>query len=206
MLFVGIAANTTEPMLIGFVFLGLALFSWFNLAVNSPSKPRKDRPVKKNAAQLAREAELEAEKRQRELAHRTRKEAYLANPVPLQIRQWNKTFLWDWNFKRKSLDQTLYIRQTSNGDLDFNKTSYKYMDCCMIHQQGGVWYLRNVGSNTQIRMNSAAAREKCAGMRVNTQEFTVPRNTALELLPGDSFVVIQGSTVCYFRIDERAAV
>ena len=204
LLFGGMAANSSEALMCGFVFLMIALASWIKLAVNSPSKPAKNRPVKQSAAQIAREQELAALKAQQEVFHQERKAAYLANPVPLQVRQWNKAFGWDWDYNRKDLDQTLYIKQYSTGNMmSCSPFAQSYEARCTFHNQGGIWYIRPTNANVQVHVNSAAAQAKCQGMAVNQHSFRVPRNTDQELIPGDCLVVICNSQVEYFRIEAR---
>lgn len=200
---VGMAVEKSESMLIGFVFLIIGGFSWIKLAIHSPSKPQKSRPIKQNAAHMARERELEELKARQAAAHQNRKQAYLANPVPLQMRQWIASRQWDWDYNRHLLTQRLYIYQVGQTSLGVGRVSMSYRDCCQIYRkEDGIWYLRPTAHNVQVRMNIQSVRDKCAGMPVNTQEFGVPRDVEQELLPGDCFAVIAGSIVGYFRIDQ----
>lgn len=202
MLIGGIAGELSQLLITGFVFLLIGDASWIKLAVHKPSKPGKDRPIKQNAAHMAREAELAEQKRQQELAHETRKQSYRDNPVPLQIRQWTKASLWDWEYKRHAMSQTLYIQTAGTDSMSIFRLSISYKDCCVIQQKDGIWYLCPLTHNVRVRMNSQSAREKCPGFPVNPQEFTVIRGQEQELLPGDCFVVTQGSAVEYFRVEK----
>jgi len=197
----GISTGSMEATIAGIVFFGIAAFSWIKLAVNSLGRKSNDRPVKQNAAHLAREAELEEQKRQRELAHQERKQSYKDNPVPLQIRQWTKASLWDWEYKRHTMNQKLYIQTAGKDSMTIYRFSGSYKDCCVIQQKEGIWYLCPLTHDVRVRMNSQSAREKCPDMPVNPQEFTVIRGQEQELLPGDCFVVIQGPAVEYFRVE-----
>ena len=200
----GISTGSMEATIAGIVFFGIAAFSWIKLAVNSPGRKSNDRPVKQNAAHLAREAELEEQKRQRELAHQQRKESYLANPVPLKIRKWDNKFNWDWKYNQYDMDRMLYIYQSTSKDLSVIGTSFSYRDRCRIYRkEDGIWYLRPVAYGIQVRFNNESARNKCEGLPVNTQEFSVPRDVEQELIPGDCITIIDGTTVCYFRVDQR---
>lgn len=192
------SSKAPAALIMGLVFLAIGGFDWIKLA---PSKSKKDRPVKQNSAHMAREAELEQQKRQQELAHEVRKQSYRSNPEPLQIRQWNPAFKWDWDLKRHALDQALYIWPYGTNDMTIFKTSGANRDLCVIQPKDGVWVLCPLVSEVTVHMNSEAARSKCPGMDVNPQQFTVRKGQEQELLPGDCFVVTYGSATAYFRID-----
>lgn len=207
MFIVGLTTGSSKALLGGFAFLIIGSFSWIKLAMHSnPKKTENSRPVKQNAAHMAREAELEAQKQQQELAHQERRESYKSSPEPLQIRQWNKTYLWDWKIKRHVLDRPLYFWSVGKDGIDIFTGSGFGKDICVIRPKDGVWCLCPLDPDVTVHMNSESVRNKCPDMSMNTQRFTVRKGQEQELLPGDCFVIIRGPAVAYFRIDRWSII
>ena len=203
MLFGTITTGRTDLAFAFCAFAIIAAISWIKLAVHAPGKKnKKERPVKQNAAQLAREAELEALKKQQEEKHRLRREAYLAEPVPMQIRQWSNVWKWESKYDHCLLNRPIFIRKISQNSMGFSPVTFNYMDRCRIYRkEDGIWYLQPVAQGIQVRMNQEVVRKKCEGLPVNTQEFSVARGAEQELLPGDCITIIDGPGVFYFRVD-----
>ena len=60
MFIVGLTTGSSKALLGGFAFLIIGSFSWIKLAMHSnPKKKENSRPVKQNAAHMAREREME---------------------------------------------------------------------------------------------------------------------------------------------------
>jgi len=199
-LFATLAQGKRDTAIACILFGFFAAHSWIKLAMHAP---RKKRPTKPTAAELAQRAELAAQKADQAVIHQNRKAAYLANPVPLQIRQWNKAYLWEWEYKRRELNRTMYVWSNDKLPPPIEHMSGAYRDCCKIYQKDGIWYLQPITYNVKVRMNPAAARNLCDGMQVNTDEFTVLQYEEQELIPGDCFTILAGSQTGYYRVEQR---
>lgn len=207
LLIIGFSRNRTDMLLAGVVFLIVGSISWIKLAIHRPSMPGKARPVAQSAADTAQHRQQAAQTQQQELAaHQERRDSYKSSPEPLQIRQWNKTYLWDWKIKCHGLDRPLYVWAQGSSNIDILKTPVTNSTICVIKPKDGVWCLCPLVGDVTVHMNSESARSKCPDMAVNTQQFTVRKGQEQELLPGDCFVIIRGSAVGYFRVDRWSII
>ena len=203
MFIVGLTTGSSKALLGGFAFLIIGSFSWIKLAMHSnPKKKENSRPVKQNAAHMAREREMEELKAKQAQARQEHDALCVPSPTPLQIRQWNNVFKWDWKHDKHPLIQTLYIYRMTSNALGVTHLSRGSGNLCVLQNKNGIWYLSNVGYNTTVRMNPPIVREKCQGMPVNTQEFPVARGEETPLAPGDCFSVFQDQLFLHFRVDE----
>lgn len=200
-LMVSLTKGQRDMAIASFVFALVAASSWIKLAVKCPKKKNTGRPAPRTADQIAREAELAAQKAAEDAVHQARRQGYREAPDAMQIRQWNKAYLWEWKHLCHPMTRTLYIQTMGKNGLTISHVSGGYRDRCRIYAKDGVWCVSPIVHGVQIRMNHVSARNLCNDMTMNTQEFTVNRGEEQELILGDCFTVIDGSAVGYFRVE-----
>ncbi len=171
----------------GAIFFGLvAAYSWFQLVSNARTfkKQPKIKPVNPDTV------------------HGQRQAAYLADPRPLRILQWDKNALWITPQLRCDVHNSVYFCKSDDGHIRFD-TAKRKDSCAKLFCKDGIWFFSPTAPASRAYVNTQGIRDKCPGQKLNYQEFSIPQGAALELIPGDGLVFFLEGDLHYFRIVDR---